>query len=123
MTQITAKELSAISDLLTMEENLVAKYKCYASEATDASLKNRYEQIAQREAALATHEQAWTVDYIFSYTDLMASLGAGNLREAQQKTDAVGNTLVRRDTVHKRLFLPQKVLFLCLRHTRHQWTI
>ena len=48
MTQITAKELSALSDLLTMEENLVAKYKCYASEATDATLKNRYEQIAQR---------------------------------------------------------------------------
>jgi rubrerythrin len=48
MTQITAKELSGISDLLTMEENLVAKYKCYAAEATDATLKNQYEQIAQK---------------------------------------------------------------------------
>lgn len=48
MAQITAKELSAISDLLTMEENLVAKYKCYAAEATDAALKNQYEQIAQK---------------------------------------------------------------------------
>ena len=48
MAQITEKELSAISDLLSMEENLVAKYKCYASEATDATLKNQYEQIAER---------------------------------------------------------------------------
>ena len=48
MTQITAKELSGISDLLTMEENLVAKYKCYAAEATDPALKNQYEQIAQK---------------------------------------------------------------------------
>ena len=48
MTQITAKELSAISDLLSVEENLVAKYKCYAAEATDQTLKNHYEQIAQR---------------------------------------------------------------------------
>ena len=30
MAQITAKELSAISDLLTVEENLVAKYQAYA---------------------------------------------------------------------------------------------
>lgn len=57
-----------------------------------------YEQIAQREAALAEHEQAWTVDYIFSYTDLMTSLGSGNLRDAQQKANEVSNTLIRRDT-------------------------
>ena len=48
MAQITCKELSAISDLLSLEENLVAKYKCYAAEATDSALKNQYEQIAQR---------------------------------------------------------------------------
>lgn len=48
MAQITQKELSAISDLLTMEENLVQKYKCYACQTTDASLKNQYEQIAAR---------------------------------------------------------------------------
>ena len=48
MAQITAKELSAISDLLTMEKNLVAKYKSYAGQATDEVLKNQYEQIAQR---------------------------------------------------------------------------
>lgn len=47
MAQITEKELSAISDLLTMEQNLVAKYKAYASTATEPALKDRYEQIAQ----------------------------------------------------------------------------
>ena len=48
MTQITAKELSAISDLLSVEENLVAKYKCCAASATDTTLKNCYEQMAQK---------------------------------------------------------------------------
>lgn len=48
MAQITCKELSALSDLLTMEENLVAKYKTYAAQATDSVLKNEYEQIAAR---------------------------------------------------------------------------
>lgn len=48
MTQITCKELSSISDLLGIEENLVAKYRCYAAQTTDTVLKNQYEQIAQR---------------------------------------------------------------------------
>lgn len=48
MAQITEKELSAIADLLTVEENLIAKYKNYASGTTDSVLKNQYEQIAQR---------------------------------------------------------------------------
>ena len=48
MAQITCKELSAISDLLTVEENLVAKYKAYACQTNDNALKDRYEQIAQR---------------------------------------------------------------------------
>lgn len=48
MAQITEKELSALSDLLTMEQDLVAKYKHAASVATDSTLKNEYEQIAQR---------------------------------------------------------------------------
>ena len=48
MAQITEKELSAISDLLSMEENMVAKYREYANQATDSVLKDRYEQIAQR---------------------------------------------------------------------------
>lgn len=48
MAQITCKELSAISDLLTVEENLVAKYKAYACQTTDPAMKDRCEQIAQR---------------------------------------------------------------------------
>ena len=48
MAQITTKELSAISDLLSVEENLIAKYKCFAAETNDSTLKNKYEQIAAR---------------------------------------------------------------------------
>lgn len=48
MVVITEKELSAISDLLTMEENLVQKYRAYACQTSDATLKNQYEQIAAR---------------------------------------------------------------------------
>ncbi|MBQ7335248.1 MAG: spore coat protein [Clostridia bacterium] len=48
MAQITCKELSALSDMLTMEQNLVAKYNAYASQTTDNVLKNQYEQIAKR---------------------------------------------------------------------------
>ena len=48
MAQITAKELSAISDLLSVEENLIAKYKAFANQTTDMTLKAKYEQIAQQ---------------------------------------------------------------------------
>ena len=48
MAQITCKELSALSDLLTMEQNLVAKYQDYACRTTDSVLKDQYQQIAQR---------------------------------------------------------------------------
>lgn len=48
MAQITCKELSALSDLLTIEQNLVAKYKACACQTTDSVMKNQYEQIAQR---------------------------------------------------------------------------
>ena len=46
MAQITTKELSAISDLLSVEENLIAKYKSFATQTTDTVLKEKYEQIA-----------------------------------------------------------------------------
>ncbi len=46
MAQITSKELSGLSDLLTMEENLIKKYRQYACETTDTELKNSYEQVA-----------------------------------------------------------------------------
>ncbi len=48
MASITTKELSAISDLLTMEQTVVAKYKAYAEGTTDNALKDRYEQLAMR---------------------------------------------------------------------------
>lgn len=48
MTQITTKELSGLSDLLTVEKNMVAKCKAYAAQTSDGDLKNKYEQIAQR---------------------------------------------------------------------------
>lgn len=48
MASITEKELSAISDLLTMEETVVAKYKAYAQSTADNALKNQYEQLAMR---------------------------------------------------------------------------
>ncbi len=48
MAQITSKELTALSDLMSIEENLVAKYRTYACQTTDNALKNEFEQIAQR---------------------------------------------------------------------------
>ena len=48
MAQITCKELSALSDLLAAEENMVAKCKAYACAMNDSVLKNRCEQMAQR---------------------------------------------------------------------------
>ena len=48
MASITEKELSAISDLLTIEETVVAKYKSYAEQTADSVLKDRYEQLAMR---------------------------------------------------------------------------
>ena len=48
MAQITCKELSALSDLLTVEENMVAKCHAYAALISDSALKNQCEQMAQR---------------------------------------------------------------------------
>ncbi len=48
MAQITEKELTALSDLLGMEENLVAKYKQVACTTADGKLKEAYVQMAQR---------------------------------------------------------------------------
>ncbi len=48
MAQITAKELGALSDLMSIEENLVAKYNFFATQTTDTELKVKYEEIAMR---------------------------------------------------------------------------
>lgn len=48
MAQITSKELTGISDQLTIEQNLVAKYKNYAEMTQDQTLKAKYNDIAQK---------------------------------------------------------------------------
>ena len=47
MAQITEKELGIIKDRLGDEENLVAKYRLYASMTQDSEMKSNFEQIAQ----------------------------------------------------------------------------
>lgn len=46
MTNLTAKELSAIKDQLGVEENLIKKYKMYAQNTQDMVLKQKCEDIA-----------------------------------------------------------------------------
>ena len=48
MTQITEKELSALSDLLTAEQITIAKYKANAEMTQDAAIKDKYTQMAAR---------------------------------------------------------------------------
>ena len=48
MAQITSKELGGLSDLLSMEENLIAKYKSYATSSQDSAMCAKYEQLACR---------------------------------------------------------------------------
>lgn len=48
MAQITEKELSAIGDLMTMEQTLHQKCTYMASCTTDQTLKNCYTQLAQQ---------------------------------------------------------------------------
>ncbi|MBQ8140066.1 MAG: spore coat protein [Clostridia bacterium] len=48
MAQITSKELSGLSDLLSMEQNLIAKYKQFAADAGDNALTAKYDQLACR---------------------------------------------------------------------------
>lgn len=43
MAQITGKELSGLSDLLSMEQNLMEKYRAYAGETNDAHLRDLFE--------------------------------------------------------------------------------
>ncbi len=48
MAQVTSKELSSLSDLLTAEQLMINKYKDYACRTDDSALKTKYEQIAAR---------------------------------------------------------------------------
>ena len=44
MAQITEKELGLLKDRLTDEENLVAKYRLYASMTSDQEMKNYFNE-------------------------------------------------------------------------------
>ena len=48
MAQITEKELSALSDLMSAEKQLMAKCCHMASTTQDAALKERYAMMATR---------------------------------------------------------------------------
>lgn len=48
MSNLTAKELTAIEDQLSSEQNLVKKYKMYAQSVTDPQIKAVCEQIAAK---------------------------------------------------------------------------
>lgn len=48
MGQLTEKELSAVSDLLTDEELLVKKFKMLADQAQDTEIKQKYENISKQ---------------------------------------------------------------------------
>jgi len=46
MASLTSKELTAIEEELTMEQNVISKYKMYAQTATDSVIKDKCECIA-----------------------------------------------------------------------------
>ena len=48
MSQLSEKELSALNELLSEEELLVKKFQMLAGHASDNSVKNQMENIAQR---------------------------------------------------------------------------
>lgn len=48
MPNLSAKELTAIDDQLTLEQNLVKKYKMYAVSTSDPQIKTKCEQIAAK---------------------------------------------------------------------------
>ena len=48
LAQRTAKELSALEDLLSQEQCAIAKFEAYASQATDQQLRGLYQDISRR---------------------------------------------------------------------------
>jgi len=51
MAKITTKELDELDHILTSEQNLVTKFKHYASNTTDPKLKAQFKQIAEQHQA------------------------------------------------------------------------
>ena len=48
MATLSSKELTYIEDQLTMEENIISKYKMYASHASDSVIKDKCDCIASK---------------------------------------------------------------------------
>lgn len=48
MANLTAKELTAIEDQLSVEQNLIKKYHMYAGQCQDTVLKQKCQEIAQK---------------------------------------------------------------------------
>lgn len=48
MVNLSDKELSSISDSLAEEEFLVKKYQMLASQATDAEIKDKFNEVSMR---------------------------------------------------------------------------
>ena len=48
MATLSAKELSAIEDQLSLEQTMIKKYKMYSQACTDPQLKTKCEQIAAK---------------------------------------------------------------------------
>ena len=48
MAQLTVKELSGLEDQLTMEQNVVNKYRMYAQTSVDTEIKNKWECLADK---------------------------------------------------------------------------
>jgi len=48
MASLTSKELTAIEDQLTIEQNVISKFKMYSSTAVDSVIKDKCECIAQK---------------------------------------------------------------------------
>lgn len=46
MSNLTAKELSLLADQLGCEQNLIKKYKMYATQCSDPQLETKCQQIA-----------------------------------------------------------------------------
>ena len=48
MANLNSKELSALEDQLSVEQNLVKKYKLYAQQCTDPQIRTKCEEIASK---------------------------------------------------------------------------
>ena len=48
MASLTSKELTALEDQLSMEQNIISKYKMYSQTAVDSAIKDKCDCIANK---------------------------------------------------------------------------